>query len=71
MFPLHFPHLLLQLGQRQIGLALERSPEKLLYLCRHPAPRAAALQLPLHLPAALVLRRYLQRIRMAHSKSPR
>ena len=68
MLVLRFPHPLLQLGQRQIGLTLQPVPQMLLYLRCHPAPRTTALRLPLHLTAALVLCRYLQRIRVADSE---
>ena len=64
-----FPDMLLQLGQRQIVLLLQRSPQKLSDFLRHPAlPTMALLDLAFHLSAALVLCRYFQRVRVAHPK---
>jgi len=69
MLVLGFPDMLLQLSQRQIILTLQQSPQMLLDFHRHPAlPTIAPLGLAFHLSAALVLRRYFQRVRVAHSK---
>lgn len=69
MFALAFPDMLLQLGQCQIVLTLQQPPQMLLDFRRHPArPTMVPLSLAFHLSAALVLRRYFQRVWVAHSK---